>query len=400
MRLIKSKWTNRVVLALGGALAAGLMVACSSPTPTATPVPPTATPTTTPSVTTPTSTPLPTATPASAAVAFNPCPTKGIKSLTAAGATFPYPLYSKVFDQYNKLCGVQVNYQSIGSGGGIAALQAQTVDFAGSDAVMSDAQKQQAKGGAVLHIPTVAGAEAIIFNLPGIQRGQLKLTSDVLADIYLKKIAKWNDARITALNPGLALPNTDIAVVHRSDGSGTTFIFTNYLSKVSTEWSSKVGFATSVNWPGDIGGQGNEGVANQVKQIPGAIGYVELAYALQNNMVWAQMKNKAGVYLEPSLDGASVAADVPSLPDNMQVVVTDSDNPKAYPITGFTWLLVYENQADPAKADAVARLAWWMTHDGQQYTTPLHYAPLKGAAVTKVELLIKSIKVNGAQALP
>ena len=327
------------------------------------------------------------------------CPTKGVKELTGAGATFPYPLYSKMFAEYVKACNVKVNYQSIGSGGGIRQLQELTVDFGASDGIMDDKQKAEAKNGAVLHIPTVAGAEAVVYSLPGIKRGQLKLTPDVLADIYLKKIKNWNDARIRGLNPGLNLPSTDIAVVHRSDGSGTTFIFTNYLSKVSSEWKDKVGFATSVNWPGDVGGKGNEGVANSVQQIPGAIGYVELAYAKQNNMAWAQLKNKGGNFLEPSLESAALAADQPNLPDNMEVMVTDSENPKAYPITGFTWLLVYENQKDDAKGDAVAQLAWWMIHDGQKYALPLEYAPLKGPALKKAEALVKKIRVNGRPVL-
>jgi phosphate transport system substrate-binding protein len=324
---------------------------------------------------------------------FAQCPTKGVKELTGAGATFPYPLYSKMFAEYNKLCNVKVNYQSIGSGGGIRQLQERTVDFGASDGVMDEKQKGEAKG-PVLHIPTVAGAEAIVFNLPGIQRGQLKLTPDVLADIYLKKINNWNDKRIAALNPNVKLPDLTIAVVHRSDGSGTTFIFTNYLAKVSSEWKDKVGFATSVNWPGDVGGKGNEGVANSVKQIPGAIDYVELAYAKQNNMAWAQMRNKAGKYLDPTLEGAAAAADQKDLPNNMEVLITDSANPDAYPISGFTWLLVYENQTDEAKADAVANLALWMIHDGQKLAIPLDYAPLKGAAIKKAESLVKKIKVN------
>jgi phosphate transport system substrate-binding protein len=328
-------------------------------------------------------------------IALAACPTKGVKELTGAGATFPYPLYSKMFAEYDKLCHVQVNYQSIGSGGGIRQLQEQTVDFGASDGIMDEKQKAEAKAGPVLHIPIVAGAEAIIYHLPGIQRGQLKLTPEVLADIYLKKIKNWNDSHIKSLNPGLALPDLAIAVVHRSDGSGTTFIFTNYLSKVSPEWKDKVGFATSVNWPGDVGGKGNEGVANAVKQIPGAIGYVEMAYATQNKLAWAQLRNKAGTYLEPSLESAALAADQPDLPDNMEVMVTDSANPQAYPITGFTWLLVYEHQKDEAKADTVANLVWWMIHDGQQYALPLEYAPLKGAALQKAESLVKKIQVNG-----
>ena len=331
---------------------------------------------------------------AGAGTALAGCPTKGVKELTGAGATFPYPLYSKMFNEYNKACHVKVNYQSIGSGGGIRQLQQQTVDFGGSDGIMDDKQKSEAKGGNVLHVPTVAGAEAIIFNLPGIQSGKLKVTPDVLADIYLKKINNWNDKRISAINPGVKLPDTAIAVVHRSDGSGTTFIFTDYLSKVSSEWKSKVGSATSVKWPGDVGGKGNEGVANSVKQIPGAIGYVELAYAHQNKLPWAQLRNKAGKWMDPSLDGAAAAADQKDLPDNMEVVITDSSNPNAYPISGFTWLLIYENQSDPAKADAVAQLAWWMIHEGQKFATPLEYAPLKGAAVKKAEALLKKIKAD------
>jgi phosphate transport system substrate-binding protein len=327
------------------------------------------------------------------------CPTKGVKELTGAGATFPYPLYSKMFSEYDKTCGVKVNYQSIGSGGGIRQLQQQTVDFGGSDGIMTEKQEQEAKGGKVLHVPTVAGAVVVAYNLPGVGKTQLKLTPDVLADIYLKKIKSWSDGRIKALNPSAKLPSQDIAVVHRSDGSGTTFIFTSYLSKVSSEWKDKVGNATSVNWPGDIGGKGNEGVANSVKQIPGAIGYVELAYAEQNKIPYAQLRNKAGKYMQPSLDSAAKAADVADLPDDMEVMVTDSSNPQAYPITGFTWLLIYENQADAAKADAVAQLAWWMIHDGEKFAKPLGYAPLQGAAVKKAENLLKKIKAGGKPVL-
>ena len=327
------------------------------------------------------------------------CPTKGVKELTGAGATFPYPLYSKMFNEYDKTCNVKVNYQSIGSGGGIQQLKEQTVDFGASDGIMDAKQRSEAKGGSVLHIPTVSGAVAVVFNLPGVKRSQLKITGDVLADIYLKKISNWNDKRIQALNSGIKLPDQTIAVVHRSDGSGTTFIFTNYLSKVSPEWKDKVGFATSVNWPGDVGGKGNEGVANSVKQIPGAIGYVELAYAKQNNIDWAQVENKAKKFLDPTLEGAAAAADVANLPDNMEVVITDSDNAAAYPISGFTWLLAYENQTDVAKGDAIAQLFWWMTHEAQQYALPLEYAPLKGAAIKKTEALIKKIKAGGSFAL-
>lgn len=327
------------------------------------------------------------------------CPTMGVKELTGAGSTFDFPLFSKMFDSYNKLCGVKVNYQSIGSGGGIQQIEQMTVDFGATDGILTDQQQAQAKGGPILHIPVTAGAEAVSYNLPGIPSGTLKMTPDVLADIYLKKIKKWNDQRIGSLNPDVKLPDLDIAVVHRSDGSGTTFIFTNYLSKVSKEWADKVGSATSVNWPGDIGGAGNEGVANQVKQIPGAIGYVELAYAMQNNIPWVKMRNEAGVYLDPSLEGAAAAADVAELPDDMKAMITDSTNPKAYPISGFSWVIAYENGKDKAKTDAVAHLVWWMIHDGQQFSKPLLYAPLQGTAVEKAENLLKKITVEGKPVL-
>lgn len=327
------------------------------------------------------------------------CPTKGVKELTGAGGTFIYPLMSKWSQEYEKVCGVKVNYQSIGSGGGIAQLQKMIVDFGESDAIMTAQQIKEAQGGPIIHIPLAAGAVAVAINLPGLKEGELKLTPDLLADIYLKKIKNWDDPRIKALNPGVKLPNQDIAVVHRSDGSGTTFIFTDYLSKVSSEWKNKVGSATSVNWPGDVGGKGNEGVANSVKQIPGGIGYVELAYIIQNKMPWALLRNKAGKYMKPTLETAAAAADVANLPDNMEVMITDSGNPNAYPIVGFTWLLVYENQKDAAKADSTVNFAWWMIHNGQNYAVPLDYAPLKGAAVKKADALLKKIKANDAVVL-
>ena len=247
----------------------------------------------------------------------------------------------------------------------------------------------------MLHIPMTSGAVAVIVNLPGIEQGQLKLTPDVLADIYLKKITKWNDSRITALNSGVSLPSSDIAVVHRSDGSGTTFIFTNYLSKVSQEWKDKVGNATTVQWPGDIGGEKNDGVAQQVKQTPGAIGYVELAYATQNNMTWASLKNSAGNYVEPSLEATTAAAEGVTIPDDTKVMLTDSSNPKAYPIVGFTWILAYVNQADQAKGESLVYYLWWSIHDGQQFSTDLLYAPLSTDVVKKAEVEIKSISYQG-----
>jgi phosphate transport system substrate-binding protein len=325
-----------------------------------------------------------------------PIPTVAV-SLNGAGATFPNPLYTKWFDEYYKLTGVKINYQAIGSGGGIQQITEGTVDFGASDGIMTAEQQTKAESlhGPILHIPMTSGAVAIIYNLTGIGSGQLKLTPDVLADIYLKKIGKWNDPRIAAINPGLQLPAEAIALVHRSDGSGTTFIFTNYLSKVSDEWKAKVGNATSVNWLGDIGGQGNAGVAGMVQQTPNSIGYVELAYAKQNNLPWATLKNHAGNFIEPTLAATTKAAEGVALPDDMKVMLTDSSNPGAYPIVGFTWMLVYVNQTDKAKGETLVKMLWWAIHDGQKYTEPLDYAPLASAAVTKAENEILSIKYQG-----
>jgi phosphate transport system substrate-binding protein len=318
-------------------------------------------------------------------------------SLNGAGATFPNPLYTKWFAEYKTLTGVEINYQAIGSGGGISQITEGTVDFGASDGIMNAEQiaKAEAAHGPVLHIPMASGAVAIVFNLPGVNAGQLKLTSDVLADIYLKKITRWNDARLTAINPGVSLPDRDIAVVHRSDGSGTTYIFTNYLAKISSEWQTRVGNATSVEWPGDIGGQGNAGVAGQVQQIPGSIGYVELAYALQNNIPYATLRNAAGNYIAPTLAATTKAAEGITLPDDMKVMITNSSNPDAYPICGFTWILAYVNQADQAKGTTLVNVLWWNIHEGQQYTTGLDYASLSTGAVAKAENEIRSIKYQG-----
>ncbi len=318
-------------------------------------------------------------------------------SLNGAGATFPAPLYTKWFDEYYKLSGVKINYQPVGSGAGINQIIEGTVDFGASDGIMTEEQvaRAEAAHGPVLHIPMTSGAVAIIYNVTGIGPGQLRLTPDVLADIYLKKITKWNDPVIAAINPGISLPNLPIAVVHRSDGSGTTYIFTNYLSKVSTGWASQVGNATSVNWPGDIGGNGNAGVAGQVQQIPGAIGYVELAYALQNKIPFAILRNAAGNYIAPSIESTTAAAEGVTLPDDMKVMLTNSTNPNAYPVVGFTWILAYANQPDKAKGEALVKMLWWAIHDGQQFSASLNYAPLASTAVTKAEKEILSIKYQG-----
>jgi phosphate transport system substrate-binding protein len=329
------------------------------------------------------------------------CPPGGASDLTGAGATFPFPLYSKFIDEYSKLCPVRINYQSIGSGGGIRQITEKTVDFGASDGILTDAQEQAATaaGGQLIHIAMTSGSEAVIFNLPGISRSQLKLDGPVLADIFLGNITKWNDPKIAALNSGVSLPNADIAVVHRSDGSGTTFIFTNYLSKVSPEWQSRVGFATSVNWPAGIGAQGNEGVAGQVRQLPGAIGYVELAYAKQNNLAWAQMKNKAGTYLDPTLEATTEAAAGVTIPADMKLLITDSANAKAYPIAGFTWVLAYVTQPDVAKGKTLAHYLWWAIHDGQKLATALDYAPLSPDALKAAEAQVLRLTCGGAPCL-
>jgi phosphate transport system substrate-binding protein len=336
---------------------------------------------------------------ASTAAAQSACPPAGsATSLTGAGATFPAPLYTKWIAEYRAKCNVEINYQAIGSGGGITNIQNKTVDFGASDAIMSQSQEQTAvaSGGPILHIPMTIGGIAVVMNLPGITQGQVKLTPDVLAKIFLGQVTKWNDPAITALNSGVTLPSSDIAVVHRSDGSGTTFLFTDYLSKVSTAWQAGPGSGTTVNWPVGVGGEKNDGVAAQVNQLPGAIGYVEVAYAVKTNMIWASIKNKAGNYVQPTLAAISAAADGVTLRDDMKVLIDDSSNPNAYPISGFSWLLVYTNQTDQAKAQTLANYMWWAIHDGQSLSEALVYAKLPAGAVTKAEAQIKSITVSGS----
>ncbi len=330
------------------------------------------------------------------------CPPAGSAGgLTGAGSTFIFPLMSKWVDDYEKACHVQINYQSVGSGAGINQVTQETVDFGATDGIMTDQQEAAANaaGGPIEHIALTSGATAVIYNLPGIQSGQLKLTPDVLAGIYLGSIKKWNDSTIAAANSGLKLPNSDIAVVHRSDGSGTTFIFTNYLSKVSPDWSSKVGYATSVNWPTGIGGAGSEGVAGQVRQIPGAIGYVELAYAEQNKLSLAQIQNKSGAFVEPTLAATTAAASGIPIPDDMKLLITDSSNTQAYPIAGFSWALVYTNQPDAGKGRALASFLWWAIHDGQKEAQPLSYAPLSQETVTKAEAQVLKLQCAGSPCL-
>lgn len=317
------------------------------------------------------------------------------KELLGAGATFPYPLYSKMFDEYNKGKGVKINYQSIGSGGGIKQLQNKTVDFGASDAPMSDDEMKQMSA-PVIHIPTCLGAVMITYNLPGDPK--LKLTPDVIADIFLGKITKWNDKRLTALNPASKLPDLAISVIHRSDGSGTTYVFSDYLSKVSADWNTKPGKGKALDWPVGIGAKGNEGVGGMVKQTPGSIGYVELAYVMQNKMASAEVKNKSGVFIEASIKSISAAATI-ALPEDLRVSLTNTEAKDGYPISSFTYVLVYTNQAYDNRTDSKAKetvsLINWMITTGQKFATPLIYAPLpKEAAVAALKQL-KKVNFNG-----
>lgn len=320
--------------------------------------------------------------------------------INGAGATFPYPLYSKWFSEYAKVDPLaRFNYQSIGSGGGIRQIKAATVDFGASDAALSDEELRQMPR-ELLHIPTVAGAVVITYNLPGVGKG-LKLTPDVLAQIYLGQVTRWKDPAIASLNPNLSLPDQQIVVIHRSDGSGTTNIFTTYLSAISKSWASKVGKGTSVNWPVGLGGKGNEGVAGQVKQTPGTISYVELAYAEQNKLPYALLKNQAGQFVEPTLEAtsAAVAGAIAELVKDVRVPIVNSPGERAYPIAGLTYVLVYKDQDDQQKAVALAKFLWWAIHDGQKYAPALLYASLPPQLVKVMEAKIKQIRFHGKPVL-
>jgi phosphate transport system substrate-binding protein len=315
--------------------------------------------------------------------------------INGAGATFPYPIYSKWFDEYTKVDPeARFNYQSIGSGGGIKQVTARTVDFGATDGPMTDAQLGQAPA-PLLHIPTVLGAVVATYNLPG--NPTLKFTPDVLADIFLGKITSWNDGRIAAVNQGVSLPAQPIVVVHRSDGSGTTYIWVDYLSKVSPDWLQKVGRGTSVNWPVGLGGKGNEGVSGQVKNTPGALGYVELAYAVKNKLPVASVKNAAGKFVAPTIatTTAAAAGAARSMPADFRVSLTNPPGDEAYPIASFTWLLVYREQPDEVKGRSIVKFLWWMSHEGQKYADDLLYAPLPAQVVKQIEAKVKEITYQG-----
>ncbi len=313
--------------------------------------------------------------------------------INGAGATFPYPIYSKWFSEYAKVDpSVKFNYQSIGSGGGIKQITAGTVDFGASDKFLSDKELQAAPG-KLIHIPTVMGAVVVTYNLPGVAKG-LKLKSEDVADIFLGKITKWNDKRISDDNPGVNLPNEPIIIVHRSDGSGTTSIFTNYLCGVSQEWNGKVGTGASVKWPVGLGGKGNEGVAGQVKNTRNSIGYVELAYAFENKLPYAYLQNKSGVFVEPSIKTTSAAAAgaVKNMPADYRISLVNQPGKDSYPIVGFTWLLIYEHQKDAAKGKKLVEFLKWELHKGQKMAAPLLYAPLPESVAKMVEKTIETIK--------
>jgi phosphate transport system substrate-binding protein len=314
-------------------------------------------------------------------------------TINGAGATFPYPIYSKWFDEYAKVDpSVRFNYQSIGSGGGQKQILAQTVDFGASDAPMSDDNLAKAPG-KLLHIPTVAGAVVLTYNLAANQA--LKLDGETIAGIFMGQIKKWNDPKIAALNAGVSLPDQEIVVVHRSDGSGTTYIFTDYLSKVSGDWKSKVGTNTSVNWPAGLGGKGNEGVSGQVKQTPGALGYVELIYAIQNKMPYAEAKNSAGQFVKPNLEAVTAAMATANIPNDFRFSMTDAPGKDSYPIAGATWLLVYERQKDAVKGKKLVEFLKWALTKGEDMAKELDYAPLPPQLRDRVLKRVDEIKMEG-----
>ena len=334
-----------------------------------------------------------------ASVACNNNGSAGVGSvnLQGAGATFPNPLYQKWLSEYGKLHpAVKIDYQSIGSGGGIKQLKEQTVDFGASDAPMSDADLKSAPG-EIVHIPTVLGAVVITYNLEGVKQ-PLRFSPEKLVDIFLGKIKKWNDPKIAADNPGVTLPANDITVVHRSDGSGTSAVFTDYLSKVSPEWKEKVGSGVSPSWPTGIGGKGNEGVTGQVKNTPNTIGYVELAYAAKNSLPVAHIKNAGGSFIEPTIDAvtAAAAASAASMPDDLRISITNATGAQAYPISSYTYILVYKDQKNAAKGKALIDFLWWGIHDGEGFAKELQYAPLPADIVKKAEAKINSVTANGA----
>ncbi|MEX1185472.1 MAG: phosphate ABC transporter substrate-binding protein PstS [Gemmatimonadaceae bacterium] len=329
----------------------------------------------------------------------SPATRSGSVDLTGAGATFPYPLYSKWFSDYATATNVRINYQSIGSGGGIRQLSEGTVDFGATDGPMTDDELAKAKGGSIMHFPTVLGAVAIAYNLPELS-GELRLSGPVIAQIFLGTIKQWNDPRIAAHNPGVRLPARDVLVIHRSDGSGTTYVFSDYLTAISPEWAGGPGRGKDVAWPTGLGGKGNEGVAGQIKQIPGAIGYVELAYANQNDLPVASVLNSAGQFVAPSIEAvtaaaAGVAAQLPADTD-YRLSIVNSPGAGAYPISSFTWLLLYREQTDSVKARKLVDFLRWALTEGEKQAAALDYAPLPPAIADRLLQRLDSIQVTPA----
>lgn len=313
-------------------------------------------------------------------------------TLNGAGATFPYPMYSKWFSEYHKAHpDIEINYQSIGSGGGIRQVLAGTVDFGASDGPMTDEQLAEAKT-KILHVPTVLGADVPAYNIPGVT-SELKFTQEALAGIFLGKITNWNDKAIASANPDVKLPNDQIIVIHRSDGSGTTYIWTDYLSKISPEWQARAGKGTSVKWPVGLGGKGNEGVAGMIRQMQGSIGYIELIYAIENKIPYGVVKNAAGNFVKASLESVTAAAaSAPKMPPDFRVSITNAPGKDAYPISSFTWLLVPAQSKDAAKGKVLSDLLNWIVTDGQKMTADLAYAPLPESVVSKVKAEIKQVR--------
>lgn len=317
------------------------------------------------------------------------------QTLNGAGATFPYPMYSKWFDEYHKLHpNIQINYQSIGSGGGIRQVIEGTVDFGASDGPMTDqqiAEFKQKRGTMILHFPTVLGADVPTYNAPGVT-AELNFTPEALAGIFLGNIRKWNDPAIAKPNPNVKLPDSDIIVVHRSDGSGTTYVWTDYLSKISSDWNSRVGKGTSVKWPVGLGGKGNEGVAGMVRQMSGAIGYVELIYAIQNHMPYGRVRNSSGTFVKADLNSVTAAAAGAKVPDDFRVSITNAPGKDAYPVSSFTWLLIPQQIKDNNKREVLKGFLNWMLTDGQRMTSGLSYAPLPSEVVNREQKAVQTIK--------
>jgi len=333
----------------------------------------------------------------SAAGGAAPARSSGGADLTGAGATFPQPIYQKWFSDYAAKTGVRINYQSIGSGGGIRQLAEGTVDLGATDSPMKDEEMASAKGGPILHVPTVMGAVVATYNVPGVSQ-PLKLTGEVLADIFLGRIRQWDDARLAALNPDVTLPNREILVVHRSDGSGTTYIFTDYLSAVSPAWKRGPGTGKEVQWPAGLGAKGNEGVAGQVKQTPGSIGYVELAYAKQNRLPFASMRNASGEYVQPTIESVTAAAAgvAQQLPENTdyRISIVNAPGKGAYPIASFTWIILYQNQADAEKGQKLLDFLRWARSEGKSTAAALDYAPLPAEMVARLEQRLGTVTLG------